>query len=94
MGFYQFFLECSLNEVDTIRKHIFIKLALCNGGGHIVNRGNSSYLCIGNAREFKIPSGYDRRDHLKLVDDMKHIGPQSGTRVQKPNNRKNSGQVK
>lgn len=68
--FYPFFMECSMNETDELRKRIFVNLALCKGGGHVVRKGKTGYLCIGNAHEFKIPTAYDKKDHLRLVKDM------------------------
>lgn len=70
--FYPFFAECSINESDELRKQLFINLAMCKGCGHVVVKKNGGrYLCIDNSREFKIPNSYDKKDHLKLIDEMK-----------------------
>lgn len=67
-NFFPFFLECSIVEQDKIKKKLFSTLAFNGGGGLIFNRGPRYVLSFEGNKEFKIPTEYDSKEHVKLVN--------------------------
>lgn len=64
--FFPFFLECSFVEKDNLKKKLFTALAFNDGGGLVFSRGNKYVVSLERNKEFKIPTEYDSKEHIKI----------------------------